>query len=92
MKMKILLASLLVSFSSFVMADAASDAIDAAKEGRKAAAAVGFEWKNMEPMIKKAEAAAKEGKTKKAIKIANKVVFRAKAAVKQAEAGKLSKK
>ena len=86
--MKILLASLLVSFSSLAMADATSDAIDAAKKGRKAAAAVGFEWKSMGKMIKKAEAAAKDGKSKKAIKIANTVLAHSKAALKQAEVAK----
>ena len=88
MKLKILLATLALTLSSGAMANKTTDAIDAAKKAKKAAAAVGFEWTSMGKLIKKAEAAAKKGKDKKAIKLANNVVSQSKAALKQAELAK----
>ena len=69
------------------MADGAADAIKAAKAAQKEAKAVGFEWLHMGPMIKQAEALAKDGKGEKAIEIANKVVMHGKAALAQAKLG-----
>ncbi len=88
MKFKILLAALVFSLSSVVMAGEVQDAIDAAKKARKEASAVGMEWRDMGKMIKKAEALAKEGKKKKAIKLANIVVKQSKESLKQAELAK----
>jgi len=88
MRLKLLLAALTLSFSAGAMANATSDAIDAAKKAKKEAAAVGFEWTKMGKMIKKAEKLAKDGKDKKAVKIANNVVAQGKAALKQAALAK----
>lgn len=73
MKFKVLLATLTLCLSTGVMADSAKDAIDAAKAAQKEAKSLGFEWRDMGKTIKKAEAAAKDGKNKKAIKLANKI-------------------
>lgn len=70
------------------MAGSAKDAIGAAKKAQKEAKAVGFEWRDMGKMIKQAEEAAKKGKDKKAIEIANAVVSHGEAALKQAEVAK----
>jgi len=89
MKLKFLLATLAFSLTTSVaMAGSAADAISAAKTAQKEAKAVGFEWRDMGKMIKKAEKLAKEGKGKKAIKIANTVVMHGKAAMKQAALAK----
>ena len=88
MKLKLLLATLALTVSAGAMAGKTQDAIDAAKKAKKEAAAVGFEWTTMGALIKKAEKAAKAGKDKKAIKLANTVVFQSKAALKQAELAK----
>ncbi len=88
MKFKFLLVTLALSLSSVVMAGGAEDAIKAAKAAQKEAGAAGFEWRDMGKMIKKAEAAAKDGKADKAIKIANKVVQQGKAGLKQAALAK----
>jgi len=88
MNLKLVLATLALSLTTSVMAGGAADAIKAAKEAQKAAAAAGFEWRDMGKMIKKAEKLAKEGKGKKATKIANAVVMHGKAALKQAALAK----
>ena len=88
MKLKLLLATLALTISAGAMANKTDDAIKVAKKAKKEAAAVGFEWTTMGKLIKKAEAAAKKGKDKKAIKLANTVVFQSKAALKQAELAK----
>lgn len=48
-----------------------NSAINAAKAAQKEAADLGFEWRDTGKIIKKAEAAAKDGKNQKAIKLAN---------------------
>ena len=88
MRLKLALATLALSLSTAAMAGGAADAIKAAKAAQKEAKAVGFEWRDMGKMIKKAEALAKEGKDKKATKIANTVVMHGAAALKQAELAK----
>jgi len=88
MKLKVLLATLALSISAGAMADKTQDAIEDARKAKKAAAAVGFEWTTMGKLLKKAEKAAKDGKDKKAIKLANTVVLHSKAALKQAELAK----
>ncbi len=88
MKLKLILATLALSLTTAAMAGGAADAIKAAKNAQKEAKAVGFEWTKMGDMIKKAEALAKDGKEKKAIKIANTVVKHGKAALAQAELAK----
>lgn len=72
-RLKFLLATLTLALSTTVMASSADDAIAAAKAAQKEAKSLGFEWRDMGKTIKKAEAAAKEGKEKKAIKLANKI-------------------
>ncbi len=92
MNFKLVLATLTLSLTTLAMTPAmASDtqkAIDAARSAQKEAAAAGFEWRDMKKMIKKAEALAKDGKDKKAIKVANTVVMHGKAALKQAALAK----
>jgi hypothetical protein len=88
MKLKFLLATLLLALSTGVMAESAQDAIKAAKAAQKEASSLGFEWRDMGKTIKKAEAAAKEGKDKKAIKLANKITGQIAMIRKQAELGK----
>lgn len=67
------------------MAGGAEDAIAAAKKSQKEAKAAGFEWRDMGKKIKKAEALAKEGKEKKAIKVANTIASQIEAIKKQAK-------
>ncbi len=88
MKFKFLLATLLLALSTGAMAESAQDAIKAAKAAQKEASSLGFEWRDMGKTIKKAEAAAKEGKDKKAIKLANKITGQIAMIRKQAELGK----
>ena len=68
--------------------NASKVAINAAKSAQKSAKNVGFEWRDMGKMIKKAEAAAKAGDNAKAIKIANAVVKQGQQAQLQAKAAK----
>ncbi len=88
MKFKLLLAALTLTLTTGVMADATSDAINAAKAAQKEAKSLGFEWRDMGKSIKKAEAAAKAGKNKKAMKIANKIAGQITAIKKQAAVAK----
>jgi short-subunit dehydrogenase len=88
MKMKILLATMTLFVSSMVVAQSPQDAIKAARAAQKEAKSVGFEWRDMGKVIKKAEAAAKDGKSDKAVKLANKVVAQSKQALMQAEVAK----
>ncbi len=90
-KLATAMASLLLTagaLNTTAFAGAVDDAIAAAKKAQKEAAALGFEWRDMGKMIKKAEALAKEGKTKKAIKIANTVAAEIEPIRKQAELAK----
>jgi len=73
MKFKFLLATLTLALSTTVMAQTADEAIAAAKAAQKEASSLGFEWRDMKKTIKQAEKAAKDGKEKKAIKLANKI-------------------
>ncbi len=75
------------AISTTYAADATA-AIDAAKKETSTAAKAGFEWKNWKKMFEKAAAAVKDGKTDKAIKIAEQLKFQGLAAQKQAEAAK----
>jgi Sec-independent protein translocase protein TatA len=59
-------------------------AIAEAKKATGAAKKAGFEWRYWEAMYKKAEAAIKDGKADKAIKIAKQLTFQGLAAQKQA--------
>ena len=88
MKLKFVLATIVLTFSANVMAESAADAIKAAKAAQKEASSLGFEWRDMGKHIKKAEAAAKEGKEKKAIKFAKKVSSQIVAIRAQAELAK----
>ncbi len=88
MKLKLLLATLTLSFSTSVFADAAMDAINAAKAAQKEAKALKFEWRDMGKTIKKAEKAAKDGKNDKAIKLAKIVTGQLDAVKKQAAIAK----
>ena len=84
MRLKIILAALTLSFSTAVFADAATDAINAAKAAQKEAASLDFEWRDMGKTIKKAEVAAKAGDSEKAIKLANSIASQLDAIKKQA--------
>ncbi len=88
MKFKFLLATLTLALSTGAMAESATDAIKAAKAAKKEASSLGFEWRDMGKTIKKAEAAAKAGKDKKAIKLANKITGQILAIRAQAELSK----
>lgn len=91
MRLKLAIATITLSLTALsapAMAGGAADAIKAAKEAQKKAKSIGFEWRDMGKMIKKAEELAKDGKEKKAIKIANKVAGQLEAIEKQAEAAK----
>jgi len=88
MKLKLLLATLALTISAGAMANKTQDTISEAKQAKKAAATAGFEWTTMGKLIKQAEAAAKKGDDKKAMKLANTVIFQSKAALKQAELAK----
>ncbi len=92
MNLKLVLATLALSLTTLAVTPAmASDtqkAIEAARSAQKEAKAVGFEWRDMGKMIKKAEKLAKAGKDKKAIKVANTVVMHGKEALKQAALAK----
>ncbi len=87
-RLKFLLATLTLALSTGVMAESAKDAIKAAKAAQKEASSLGFEWRDMGKTIKKAEAAAKAGKDKKAIKLANKITGQIDAIRVQAELAK----
>ncbi|MCF6188993.1 MAG: hypothetical protein L3J51_00775 [Cocleimonas sp.] len=91
MKLKLVLATLALSLTTLTtpaMAGGADDAIKAAKSANKEAAAAGFAWTATGKMIKKAEALAKDGKEKKAIKIAKAAEMHSKAGLKQAALAK----
>ena len=88
MKFKFLLAALTLTLSTGAMAESAMDAIKDAKAAQKEASSLGFEWRDMRKTIKQAEAAAKEGKDKKAIKLANKITGQILAIRAQAELAK----
>ncbi len=88
MKLKLVTITLALSLNAIASADSVKDSITAAKSAQKEAKTAGFEWRDMGKMIKKAEKLAKEGKDKKAIKVANTVVMHSKVALKQAAVAK----
>jgi uncharacterized protein YabN with tetrapyrrole methylase and pyrophosphatase domain len=91
MRLKLAIATITLSLTTLatpVMAGSADDAIKAAKDAQKEAKSIGFEWRDMGKMIKKAEELAKDGKEEKAIKLANKVAGQLDAIKKQAELAK----
>ena len=73
--------------SSTYAADATA-ALDGAKKATSAAQKMGHGWTIWKKMFEKAAAAAKEGKTDKAMKIAKALTMQGLAAQKQAEAAK----
>ncbi len=82
MKLLSLLSFLIISLS---LTSCAKDDIFEAKKMQIKAAKVGFEWRDMGKMIKKAEAAFLEGDTDKASEIAQAVILHGEMALKQAE-------
>ncbi len=91
MRLKLAIATIALSITTLTapaMAGGATDAIKAAKDAQKEAKSIGFEWRDMGKMIKKAEELAKDGKEKKAIKLANKVAGQLDIIKKQAELAK----
>lgn len=88
MKLKLVLATLILLANTTVMASEEQDAIDKAKISHKAATATGFEWTTMSALIKKAEKAAKDGNAKMAIKLANEVMKQSEAVIMQADTAK----
>lgn len=96
MKLKLTLATLALSLSTAlsslaVASDDPAASIKAAKAAQAEAKKLGFEWRDMGKNIKKAEALAKEGKNKKAIKIASNIAGQLDAIKKQAELAKTAK-
>lgn len=88
MKIKSLfVAATLVLASSTVSADPAA-AIAAAEDARKAAAEVGFEWRDTKKMIKEAQAALDAGEKEKAMKLADAAKMQGEMGLKQAELAK----
>jgi hypothetical protein len=81
MKIRTLITTLLLSgclVTAPVMAgDDVASVIKAAKEALKKATSVGGEWRDTGKFIKKAEAAAKKGDAKKALKLAAKAKVQA---------------
>jgi len=73
MKLKLVLATLALSLTTLAvtpaMAGDTQKAIEAARSAQKEAKAVGFEWRDMGKMIKKAENLLKPEKTKKQLKL-----------------------
>ena len=74
-KTLLLATTLTLSAGTYLATASAADmsaetAIASAKDARKQAISVGGEWRDTGKMIKKAEALLKEGKTKKAAKMA----------------------
>jgi len=91
MNFKLVLATLALSLTTMTtpaMAGGAADAIKAATAANKEAVAAGFGWTATGKMIKKAEKLAKEGKGKKATKLANEALMHSKAGLKQAALAK----
>jgi len=91
MRIKLAIATIALSLTALsapAMAGGSADAIKAAKDAQKEAKSIGFEWRDMGKMIKKAEELAKDGKEKKAIKLANKVAGQLDLIKKQAELAK----
>ena len=66
----------------------AKSAINKAKAAQKEAAKLGFEWRDTGKIIKKAEAAAKDGKDQKAIQLANSITQQLASVRKQAAIAK----
>ncbi|MCK5918259.1 MAG: hypothetical protein KAG34_07525, partial [Cocleimonas sp.] len=83
----LIMATLSLGTTSFAADDAAA-AIAEAKKATEPAKKAGFEWKSWGSLYKKADAAIKDGKADKAIKIAKTLTFQGLAAQKQAEASK----
>ena len=69
----------------------AAAAITAAVAANKSAKKAGFEWTTTGKVIKKAEAAAKEGEFDQAVKLANRAKHEADMALEQAKAAKHAK-
>ena len=94
MNTKTLIASVLIAVGCFSVtafaekSEAKSESIEsvisAAKDAQKKAASVGGEWRDVGKFIKKAEAAAKDGKAKKAMKLAKKALQQSEDGYKQA--------
>ena len=76
-----------VDVAAEVAADAAKaqKAISVAKAANKKVKAVGFAWRDTDKLIKKAEAEAKKGDSKSAMKLASKAKSEAELAYKQYE-------
>lgn len=79
-KLFVLTCALVLSNVSYASTD---DAIAAAEEARKAAAAVGYEWRDTAKMIKKAKDLAAKGKSEEAMKLARKAEEQGKDALAQ---------
>lgn len=72
--------AMFLSTSAFASAD---KAISAAEAAQKAAAQVGYEWRDTAKMIGQAKKLAKEGKTNQAIKLAKKAEQQGRSALMQ---------
>ncbi len=76
------------AFSALVSANEVEYVINTAKAAQKEAADLGFEWRDTGKIIKQAEAAANEGKNKKAIILANTIIEQISAVRRQAALAK----
>jgi len=81
-------ATLSLGTASSTFAADATASLDAAKKATSAAQKAGHGWTIWKKMFEKANAAVKDGKTDKAIKIANALMTQGLAAQKQAEVAK----
>jgi len=81
-KKKLFITACAVFLSTTALASA-DNAIIAAKAAQKAAAQVGYEWRDTAKIIKQARKLAKEGKTEQAITLANKAEQQGHSAVAQ---------
>jgi len=79
---KILAITFVLIVSNYANAST-DDAITSAEKARKAAAAVGYEWRDTGLMIKKAKKLASKGKNQEAIQLAKKAEEEGKDALKQ---------
>ncbi|MBT4859956.1 MAG: hypothetical protein HON46_04045 [Gammaproteobacteria bacterium] len=83
LSLKLIAFSFALFVSNYANASTTDEAIAAAESARKAAAAVGYEWRDTGLMIKKAKELAAKGKNEDAIKLAKKAEEEGKDALSQ---------
>lgn len=88
MKIQALFAAAALALSANVVSADPAAAITAAEDARKAAAEVGYEWRDTAKMIKEAQAALDAGDKDKAMKLADAAKLQGEMGLKQAEVAK----